>query len=442
MLHVCRDFRTSGNNLSINIPLVANYFVAIFAFGVLGYTQIGQTNFDLAGTYCLFQGTTGALNQGTGNEYAFLPNGYAVTSADIGRILVIRSTSYGMLNSGLFRVTGVDTLNNWLYINYRSGDLPPAETNLTFSLFAEENTFSTGSNFTGNGISGTYTGQGTATQSRLILQSPGGYQVRFALENSTDVGVGVSPSNGTNGSTTAPGFGGNTKGDFLPGGQHLHTALFFNVHNTLYDGCTVGLWPSNCNQARIYMWGDDGTGTIFAAARKVIGVTDSFVHFGLPEDEEQPLPPKTIQRMFAMGASTGVNAGNNGIYWASGFGTSRAGVGFGLSNQPISCIYSLFNRLDGGEAVRNSVNASDNPYLSATELFPVDLVVGTEDNQASQFSSTPEAFNLEGRRIGRAPFVRLGRSNYGNYQVSVDNNHSWIHLSDGIYLPWQGSILP
>jgi len=308
---------------------------------------------------------------------------------------------------------------------------------------------------TPNGIAGTYQGIGSATQSRIILQSPSSvaWQVRITFENDYDYGPGggsVSPggSVGTPGATQAVGFGGNSAGDFAPGGQHLHTALFFNQHTTAWFGGTVGIWLSGANQARIYMWGDDSTGTFFMAGRSVVGDgTDSFVHFGLPEDEELPLPPNNTQRLFNMGANNLVNGGNNGIYWNCGPSYSRGGVGFGLSNQPISCVYSVYNRMDQGgfepstESIRAATYANDSLYIAATELLSADLIVGTQDT-LSGYYGTGESVILEGRRIGRAPFVRLGRNNYGNYQTTTDANQSWFHLADGMYMPWQGPILP
>ena len=453
MLHVCRDFLSIGNPITLSVVYLAQYLQACFLRGVLGYTVVGQTNFNLDGSVLTKgSGVAGSLNQGPADVYAFAPNGYTVSAADINRILAIKSPANGMVNSGLFRVMSVDVTNNWLYINYRSGDVPPAETGMTWRLFADEVVFNGIMNFVGNGIAGTYTGQGAATQSRIILQSPStlNWQVRIALENSTDVAGGVSPPASGNGSTTTPGYGGNSAGDFAPGGQHTHMMLFLNKSDNSYHGCTVGFWPAVSNQIRMYAWGDDVTGTAFIAARSVVpgsSTSDSFVHFGLAEDEEQPLPPKNAQRLFVMGANAFYGNGVNGIYWACGSTMARGGMSFGLSNQPISCIYSLYNPLagqlfSGNTSLRGSSVANDCPYIGATELLPVDLLAGTNDNQNNQGTGGPEVMVLEGRRLGRAPFVRLGRANFGYFQTSTDANRTWLHLNDGMYLPWRGSILP
>jgi hypothetical protein len=439
----------------LQIQFISQYFLAIFLRRCLGYSVVGQTSFDIEGSTLLKSaGSSGALNQGVGNEFAFsLGNGYSVSVADIGRILAIRSSVNPMVNSGLFRVTGIDTGNNWLFLDYRCSDTPPVESGLTFGLYADETVFNSVLNFTGNGLTGTYTGTGSATQSRIILQSPSSlnWQVRIAVENTYDAGFnsggGVGPAAGAGGAGTsvAPGFGGNTSGDFQPGGQHLHSTLFFNKHTTTLTGATVGLFPAGSNQARVYIWGDDVTGSTFIATRTVVAGSDSFAHFGLPENDETPLPLKPAQRLFAMGANTPSNNGSNGIYMSTGTSTARGGAAFGLSNQPISCIYSYYTRLDAGlydsGGIRNSSVASDNPYLNATELLTVDLVAGTMDVQAA-IAGTDEIQILEGRRLGVAPLMRLGRGNYGYFQIATDASRSWLHLSDGIYMPWQGSILP
>ncbi len=449
MLHVCRDFLSIGNPINLNCSRLAQYYLVIFLRTVLGYAVVGQTNFNLDGaTLKIGSGAAGSINQGTNNEYAFSPNGYVVSSADIGRILAVRSTGNPMVNSGLFRVTGVDTSNNWLFLNYRSGDVPPAETGLTWVLYATETVFNGIINFSGNGTLNTYQGQGAATQSRIILQSPSAlaWQVRICFENSYDLAAGTTPQV----ATVAPGVAGNIAGDFAVAGQHLHGPLFFNVHDATYYGTSIGIEPSGAAQMRVYIWGDDSTGSVFMATRAVVSGTDAMVHFGLPENEELPLPPKTVQRLFVIGANITVSTA--GIGWSTGAssGTSpssgRGGMSFGLCNQPVGCTYSLYNRLVASAysstAARALTTAGDCPYLAATELVPVDLVAGTILNAANAAGSNAMVLQLEGRRLGQAPIVRLGRSNYGYFQVATAGQQLWLHLNDGVYLPWQGSILP
>lgn len=456
--HVCRDFLSWGNPLNMWEAYVINYLLSCFLRGVLQYTIIGQTNWNLdAAPYRLGFGSNGSLNQGGGDIYAFaIPLGtYIVSSADIGRVLAVKSPANGMVNSGLFRVTGINTTSNWLYINYRSGDTPPAETNMAWVLYENETVFNGNVTNGGNGIVNTYQTQGTANASRIVLQAPSSlnWQVRICVESNYDQpfqGGSTTPSSNGGSVTVAPGFGGTSTGDFPPGGQHLHGPLFFNNHvQYSYAGSSVGFFPNGNGQGRLYMWGDDTTGSCMAMFRAVVGGTDSFVHFGVCVNEEQPLPPHPAQRLFVVGANGIVNGSNNGIYWAARAGVNRNGVGYGLSNQPIGATYSLYNPLFGGtfggssgnNPIRASNNAGDNQYIAATELVPVDIIVGTQD-YLDNFANSNEIFILEGRRLGSAPFTYCGRSNYGNWQISTDSQRLWLHTEDGIYMPWQGSILP
>ncbi len=449
MLHVCRDFLSIGNPINLNCSRLAQYYLAIFLRTVLGYAVVGQTNFNIdSATLKVGSGAAGSINQGSTNEYAFSPNGYVVSGSDIGRILAIRSVNNPMVNSGLFRVTGIDTGNNWLFVNYRSGDFPPVESGLTWALYASETVFNGLLNFSGNGTLNTYQGQGSATQSRIILQSPSvlAWQVRICFENSYDLGAGTTPQV----ATIAPGVAGNAAGDFAVAGQHLHGPLYFNVHDSTYYGTSIGIEPAGGTQVRVYIWGDDNTGSVYMATRAVIGGADGMVHFGLPENEEQPLPSKTVQRLFVMGAN--IPSTTSGIGWSTGAssGTSaasgRGGMSYGFCNQPISCTYSLYNRLVANAysnvSARSQTTAGDCPYLSATELVPVDLLAGTILNAANAAGSNAMVLQLEGRRLGQAPMVRLGRSNYGYFQIATAGQQLWLHLNDGVYLPWQGSILP
>lgn len=455
-LHVCRDFLTIGNPLTQYASVFLLYCQAIFCRGVLGYTVVGQTNFNLDGA-TLFKGSgvNGSLNQGIADYNAFAPDGYTVSAADINRILALKSPGNPMQNSGLFRVVGINTANNWLYINYRSGEPPPVESGIQWRLYADETVFSAGLVAVGNGQTGTYQGRGSATNNRIVLQSPSSinWQVRIAYECAVDSGFnggdgGTGPvlsSPPYTALTTMPGYGGDGAGDFPAGGQHLHFPMWINVRSPFNYGSTVGLNSDTALQVRFYAWGDDVTGTCFMVARQVIaGVnsSDSMLHFGIAEDEEQPLPPKNVQRLFAMGTSHF----NSAIGWSSGWQLPRSGMAFGLANQPVSCIYSIYNPLDGaafgGGTHRSNTYASDNPFLAATELLPVDLLAGTNDIQSMSAGHTAEVLNLEGRRLGRAPFIRMGRANYGYFQIAADANNSWIHLNDGIFVPWKGAILP
>lgn len=52
----------------------------------------------------------------------------AAPTGDIGRMLVLKSSLYPTKNSGIFKITAVDTVTNRATIDYRSSDTPPPET--------------------------------------------------------------------------------------------------------------------------------------------------------------------------------------------------------------------------------------------------------------------------------------------------------------------------
>lgn len=58
---------------------------------------------------------------------------------DVNRLLVMKSSLYPTKNSGIFKITAVDTVNNRYTIDYRSTDAPPPELNtLTWWLYEGE----------------------------------------------------------------------------------------------------------------------------------------------------------------------------------------------------------------------------------------------------------------------------------------------------------------
>lgn len=457
-LHVCRDFLTLANPLTLQADYVALYLSALFCRSCLNYATVGNTNFNIDGAAFLRgNGTNGSINQGGSNTYAFSPDGYTVTSGDVGCILGVHSNDNPMVNSGLFRVSSVDTVNNWFILNYRSGDTPPVESGMSWRLFVNEN-IALNTNFKDgpNGQAGTYQGQGAATTSRLILQSPdaSAWQVRFTVESTADAAdTTFQLSYACTPTSIAPGFGGNASGDFAVAGTHLHGPYWFNTADANYKGTCVTLGGGYAGgQFRLYMWGDDSTGSVVAAVRNSFSVFNSVAAWGLCEDEEMPLPPKNVQRLFAYGTW---NTVANHISWASGPSATLLGsgqftylnaVGFGLSEEPIVGVAAPYFYVSGADpegfqyTPRTSLYAADNPYIAASELQTVDVVVGGWDvpNAIAQ----AQYLTLEVRRLGRFPFARLGRNNFGDFMVSTDPTHSWLQLSDGMYLPWQGSILP
>jgi hypothetical protein len=428
-LHICRDLRERINS-DDNHGL---YWLAIFLRYVLGFTVVGQTNFDIEGsTLKKGSGSSARINIGTLNEYAvdISTAEYVLSGADVDRILVLKSTTNPTKNSGLFRITSVDHVNNRLFIDYGSPGFPPAESSLSWVICEIETrlTFNT----SGNAVSGGYRSNGSAACSRIILQSPHstGWQVRLCRESSTDV------SNGLPESSVAPGFGGDAAGDFAVGGEHLHQFLWRNQSNTTYRHTVVGVDRDvTTNMGRVYIWGDDSTGSVVFINRDCGGSKSLWLSFGLTENEDIPLPPRDIQRLFVLGMHKAVNTSIN---FTSDFGVSwMGGSGFGLGRMPISACMSSYAKLATQTSVasgaRFSSAASDNMFTLQTEILNVDVVVGTYDNYDSSFGES--VLTLEARRLGTVPYVRQGRSlNIGNWTASSDKQ--WIHIMNGVWLPW------
>lgn len=441
-LHISRDLvdrpqiPTGGASLGTGVEeQIGLYWIAVFLRYVLGFSVVGQTNFNLeGGALTKATGTGAIINLGPFNEQGVsIPSGqYVLTGSDINRVLVLKSVSNPKTNSGLFRIVSVDTVQNIAYVDFVSSMKPINET-LSWTICESDSIvqFNVGSN-AGTG----YRSNGTATCSRIILQSPhsSGWQVRLCRESTSDV------ANGLLNSSVAPGFGGDAFGDFPSGGSHLHHFLYHNVSNTTYRGTAAGVDKNNTKwPARFYLWGDDVTGSTVIVARGIAAGGDTpkmlMLSFGLAEDETMPLPSRDAYRLFVLGST--VAPASEGINYSCDFGTAfPGGAGFGLGNSPISACYSLYAKLTGqtnvASAPRLSSAAADNSFTRETELQTVDVIVGTYDNYDDVAGES--ILRLEPRRLGTAPFARVGRS-IGEFSLASDG--SWIHLQNGVWLPWQ-----
>lgn len=465
-LHLCKDFLAKH---PLNSTVYLRYYhlciSSYFLRGVLGYTVVGSTSFSLDGTpITKGSGTTAVINVGAGLERAVqLPGTYVVSLADIDRVLALKSPANPLMNSGLFRVSGIDVPSNSLIMVARSWlETPIAETGVTWKLFENEGlvtaNFLNGSN--GNPEAGAltkYRGDGSATTSRIILQSPHStnWQLRICAEAPID-------TNGSGGQgaigapcSFAPGFGGNSAGDFANAGQHLHHPQFWNLggdqsilSRTSQTVAGLGITGSDI-PGRYYMWGDDVTGTCMIICRQHGSLpTEGIVVFGLPEDEEQPLPVNPVHRLFVFGSTNRVNVGTGTQITlkaeAGSVNYTVLGSAFGLGNQPITCTaggwaYSTGQTYFSG--LMNDATAADDVYLGATTLTSYDLYAGTWDTGVQGGNLTP-FISLEPRRLGRLPFARRGRENFNAFSTSVDQSRSWLYFASGIFCPWSGSIIP
>lgn len=401
-----------------------------------------------------------------------MPAGFSYT-------LGVKSAANSLANSGLFPIVSMDYSPGYTAATgsvsgtYRitfdprisTGSKLPLDTNFQWTIIAKSTNvgvwdqfgpagFSDNSGIDGSQVDdGRYHTSGSSHMLRAIYQSPHStrWQVRLCMENKFD------RDHATNGMcfTVAPGFSGSSTGDFAVGGPHLHGPMWFNTSSASYKGTVVGLDPRLASgdqvvsntlanfKWRFYAWGDDTTGTVLVLNRNSVNAADGMVMFGIPEDETVPLPPRPIQRLFAIGAN---NSSGNDVDWANGpiglNGTS--GVAYSLSPYAgiISCVMSCYSYLaddkgDNIHSIRYDANAADTPFLSGSELIPADIVAGTWDNNVNS-TATP-VFNIEPRRMGRVPFMRFGRSTGQPQWSTVDSgSNNWFHAKNGVYLPWGG----
>jgi len=456
-VHICRDLLTI--NTAIRTPI---YPLALFMRRVLKYSYVGSTALKIqttgeSGANLMATGDTApatqngtwsgadkaSINLGSGLEYKVaIPIGvYTVQAGDLNRLLVLRSTANPKFNSGVFRITNVDTVNNRYTIDYRSSDFPPAEvTALEWYLYKSDADLA----FATTSGANPYTGWGVAAAcSRIILQSPhaAAWQVRICGEPTAELS-----GSRTTAITMAPGFDGDGDGDFAPLGSHTHMALWGNTATTAY--CTAaGELVEQTGTLRLTMIGDD-TGQAVALVIKPGTATQyGIVLFGIPDNEPVAMPDK--QRIFVIGVQYGFNRPNNQFFWytdnSDAVNRHSAGTALGLGSTPIGASWSAWCYASGNSAQAHpgaDSTASDSVWSLSTELLPVDVVAGF---WLGSWYNTSGGVNvpmpLEPRVMGTAPYVRQGRTNFGDYMLTTSN--SWFHLKNGMYLQWGGpSIIP
>lgn len=456
--YLSRDYLTQS--VAVYQSDIAAMQLAAFLHKILGYTVVGQTNFNIStvGTLLIAQGTANpnlaGINQlGTGNEFKVtIPvAAHTVTVADIGRQLLLKSTANPVVNNGFFLITGVDTVNNAYSIDFRTTDaasvsFPPPETGGATGMqwWLYEKDASPPNTRTSNGGTG-YHGYGTSTCSRVILQSPHAtaWQVRICCEyDFTTNGAQTCPM-----VTVAPGFGGNASGDFLVAGKHTHIPLWWDTFNTnagadpnrVYGvgfGDNTQIYPR-----RITMGGDDTGQSAFLILRKYSGTgtpNHQFVTFGIPDNEPTPLPVDNTMRLFNWGGPNAANNGNNmNMLWSVNSGC--LGMTFGSMGIPVSCSTGLWQYAMGtGQQNQSPIwasNAADSPFISATELFSVDLTAGSVINWSA---SLPTVLQPDVRYMGTVPFFRAGRTNFPTFSASSDVGKTWFHAINGVFFQYGG----
>lgn len=337
-------------------------------------------------------------------------------------------------------VTGQTVYNQNKYIiDYRgNGDLAIVEANDTVMWWLYDKDINCPINGAGNGLSG-YNSVGSSVTPRIILQSPHalGWQVRICNESTAD-----SSANIFNGSvppvTAAPGFGGNSAGDFPIGGDALHAPNYFDKNGNpanfdYYSGNGFGddnAGTAPAPQHRFYFFGDDTGQSVHMVARRLLNATGPrsiYVTFGLPDNEPIPLPIKDIRRLYVLASVRG-DVGNgqvNDVGLYVGYSNSVSMHGTAFHEGPISCHPSQLCYVTNNNQLAGptfDASAGDCPFTSATELMPVDITAGTIPNWTSSTSFLTMQFYP--KTLGSIPIMRNGRANFGLYTLTTDNS-SW-----------------
>lgn len=173
-IHTVRDYLVQNVSTSSK-QWVAGYLLGIFLRRVLGYTYVGDTNYPLntvgtlliatpdstptAATPTFAVGTRAGINQGSGREfYVWVPPSVrAVALADVGRLLVLKSTANSTSNSGVYNITGFEALNLSVQTTTGNGVSPITVTTTT------TNTLTTGQTVLISSVTGNTNANGTWT---------------------------------------------------------------------------------------------------------------------------------------------------------------------------------------------------------------------------------------------------------------------------------------
>lgn len=431
---------TSGSN-NIALPTATINVTSTVGFPTSGtilvQTSTGQSTVTYTGTTgTTFTGCTGGTGTMITGGTVLIGNGFQTIT-----YTGTNATQFTGCTGGTGTlVTGQTVYNQNKYvIDYRgNGDLSIPEANDTVMWWLYDRDINCPTIGAGNGGPG-YNSVGSSVTPRIILQSPHalGWQVRICNESLADSSANIFNGSGPPVSA-APGFGGNSAGDFPIGGDALHGLNYFDK-----SGATVnfdypvgnGFGDDNAGttpapQHRFYFFGDDTGQSVHMVARRLlnaVGPRSIYVTFGLPDNEPTPLPIKDIRRLYVL-ASTRGDVGNgqvNDVGLYVGYTNSISMHGCAFHDGPISahpsqlCYVTNNNQLAGPTF---DASAGDCPFTSATELMPVDITAGTIPNWSS--STSVQTFQFYPKTLGSIPIMRNGRANFGLYTLTTDNA-SW-----------------
>lgn len=401
---------------------------------ILIQTSTGQSTVTYTGlTATTFTGCTGGTGSMVTGGTVLIGNGFQTIT-----YTGTNATQFTGCTGGTGTlVTGQVVYNQNRYvIDYRgNGDLAIVEADDTVQWWLYDKDINCPQNGAGSGSPG-YGGTGASVTPRIILQSPHatGWQIRICNEATSESPINIFNA-GCSPITAAPGFGGNSSGDYPIGGECLHSNIFFDKNGvTGVDyicgngfGDDVGAVGP---QHRYTFVGDDTGQSVHMFARRLLNATGPrsiYVVFGLPDNEPTPLPFKNIRRLFVLASARG-DVGNgqvNDVALNVGYTNSVSMHGCAFHDTPISAHPSQLAYVTNNNQLAGptfDASAGDSPFTSATELMPVDITAGTIFSWAG--GSPVQAFPFYSKCMGSIPIMRNGRANFGAYTLTTDNA-SW-----------------
>lgn len=327
--HLLRDYVTQ-NSSSPSSTFIGSYIATIFMRRVLGYSYVGDTNYPInpvgtmlistadstptAATPTFAAGTRAGINLGLSKEFnVSIPsatrNLTTFGTADVGRILVLKSTTNPQYNSGCFIITNFDTGTNSYVVDFRSGTTLAGATVVTVNTTLPTGTINVSST-SGFPSSGTI----------LVVSSAGTQTVTYTSTNSTQF-LGCTGGTGTitngvsqvNSQVTLPqttllvtstaGFPAATATSpqvlFAYSSAGRQTITYTGLTATSFTGCTGG--TGNLI---------GGTTSVGTGASSFITTTNTTIAAG---SNGQSLPQTTINVASTTTATTTIAAGSNGI---------------------------------------------------------------------------------------------------------------------------------
>jgi hypothetical protein len=169
------------------------------------------------------------------------------------------------------------------------------------------------------------------------------------------------------------------------------------------------------------------------------GASNNWVSFGTPLDVDLTTidDDSIMSRLFVVGhsvASASIVWRRSGYHIHSGV----MGMAWGRESRPVPLVVSSYaDSSNQSTHIRDDSNRANSPFLNATELLDIDLVAGTL--YATNNISDPHLYTFEPRRLGLLPYLKQGRTNYGDWTAAGGAvSSSWLHTENGVYLMWGG----